>query len=121
MNLQDNDTMQLGSLIQQQIVVHMARFDKALAMAARTLTPEQFPWNPGAVLARVLLDYYGRYGSRPPFQILATEIRTLLQWKPPRYLLRRRASYTRHASGYSAAPHPSPNPGKLPRPAACYA
>ena len=78
MNLQDNDTMQLGSLIQQQIIVHMARFDKALSTAARMLTPEHFPWNPGAVLAKVLLDYYGKYGSRPPFQILATEIRTPL-------------------------------------------
>lgn len=79
MNLQDNDTMQLGSLIQQQILVHMARFDKSLAAAARVLTADNFPWSPGAVLAKVLLDYYAKYKSRPPFQILTTEVKTLLQ------------------------------------------
>jgi len=78
MYLQPSDTLQLGDQIQQQLVVHMARYDKVMSFAAKSLTLEHFPWNPGAVIVKVLFDYYGQYKRRPPFQILATEVKTLL-------------------------------------------
>jgi len=86
MELQDRDNITPGLDIQKQIIVHMARFDKVLSTAVKLLKLDHFSWGPAIVLARVLFDYYGRFERRPPFTILAEEVKTMLKSHGETYL-----------------------------------
>jgi len=67
-----SETMSVDN-IQQYLVLHIARLEKVVAYASRSMLAEHFTWAPANVVIQAVFKYYDKYGRLPTFSILKQE------------------------------------------------